>query len=136
MRYRVMPDIREVTLRECEMLDQRRFGRLSSFGIDTLFAVLNVQCKIIYSSAFLFLDSSMVEHSAVNRGVVGSSPTRGVFILSIVWCIIQAIQHFLFEKTSPCRKHSAASRQLTTFGSLVKRLRHRPFTAVTRVRFP
>ena len=24
------------------------------------------------------LDSSMVEHSAVNRGVVGSSPTRGV----------------------------------------------------------
>ena len=24
-----------------------------------------------------FLDSSMVEHSAVNRGVVGSSPTRG-----------------------------------------------------------
>ena len=27
----------------------------------------------------VFLDSSMVEHSAVNRGVVGSSPTRGVF---------------------------------------------------------
>ena len=25
-----------------------------------------------------FLDSSMVEHSAVNRRVVGSSPTRGV----------------------------------------------------------
>ena len=25
----------------------------------------------------LFLDSSMVEHTAVNRGVVGSSPTRG-----------------------------------------------------------
>ena len=25
----------------------------------------------------LFLDSSMVEHAAVNRGVVGSSPTRG-----------------------------------------------------------
>ena len=28
----------------------------------------------------LFLDSSMVEHSAVNRVVVGSSPTRGVFL--------------------------------------------------------
>ena len=28
--------------------------------------------------ASIFLDSSMVEHSAVNRGVVGSSPTRGV----------------------------------------------------------
>ena len=26
----------------------------------------------------IFLDSSMVEHTAVNRGVVGSSPTRGV----------------------------------------------------------
>ena len=30
-------------------------------------------------TTFIFLDSSMVEHSAVNRGVVGSSPTRGVF---------------------------------------------------------
>ena len=29
----------------------------------------------------IILDSSMVEHSAVNRGVVGSSPTRGVFSL-------------------------------------------------------
>ena len=28
----------------------------------------------------IFLDSSMVEHSAVNRRVVGSSPTRGVFL--------------------------------------------------------
>ncbi len=28
----------------------------------------------------IFLDSSMVEHSAVNRGVVGSSPTRGVYM--------------------------------------------------------
>ena len=27
---------------------------------------------------YIFLDSSMVEHAAVNRGVVGSSPTRGV----------------------------------------------------------
>ena len=29
----------------------------------------------------IFLDSSMVEHTAVNRGVVGSSPTRGVIFL-------------------------------------------------------
>ena len=28
-----------------------------------------------------FLDSSMVEHSAVNRRVVGSSPTRGVNVV-------------------------------------------------------
>ena len=33
----------------------------------------------------IFLDSSMVEHSAVNRVVVGSSPTRGaVRIIMIV----------------------------------------------------
>ena len=32
-------------------------------------------------SAPVFLDSSMVEHSAVNRVVVGSSPTRGVNLL-------------------------------------------------------
>ena len=44
-----------------------------------------------------------VEHAAVNRAVVGSSPTRGVFADS-------------------------------KFGPMVKRLRHRPFTAVTRVR--
>ena len=30
------------------------------------------------STKRIFLDSSMVEHTAVNRGVVGSSPTRGV----------------------------------------------------------
>ena len=34
--------------------------------------------RTVYS--FIFLDSSMVEHSAVNRVVVGSSPTRGVFL--------------------------------------------------------
>ena len=48
----------------------------------------------------VILDSSMVEHSAVNRVVAGSSPARGVD------------------------------------GLVVKRLRHRPFTAVTRVRIP
>ena len=39
--------------------------------------------RTVYS--FIFLDSSMVEHSAVNRVVVGSSPTRGaVRIIMIV----------------------------------------------------
>ena len=51
-------------------------------------------------SKTLILDSSAVEHPAVNRRVVGSNPTRGVY------------------------------------GPLVKGLRHRPFTAVTRVRIP
>ena len=31
----------------------------------------------------IILDSSMVEHSAVNRVVVGSSPTRGVFLSKV-----------------------------------------------------
>ena len=33
---------------------------------------------VLKAHAFVILDSSMVEHSAVNRRVVGSSPTRGV----------------------------------------------------------
>ena len=45
---------------------------------------------------FIFLSSSMAEHSAVNRRVVGSSPTWGVFywkkqalLFKIVfWCLI------------------------------------------------
>ena len=40
----------------------------------------------------IFLDSSMVEHTAVNRGVVGSSPTRGAdnpvkIIISMDFCL-------------------------------------------------
>ena len=31
----------------------------------------------------LFLDSSAVEHPAVNRRVVGSNPTRGVFLIGL-----------------------------------------------------
>ena len=37
---------------------------------------VNLQLKI--ENFQLFLDSSVVEHSAVNRRVVGSNPTRGV----------------------------------------------------------
>ena len=35
--------------------------------------IVNLRSELV-----IFLDSSMVEHAAVNRGVVGSSPTRGV----------------------------------------------------------
>ncbi len=35
-------------------------------------------CSVLKASGRgMILDSSMVEHAAVNRGVVGSSPTRG-----------------------------------------------------------
>ena len=42
-----------------------------------LYEVLRVQ-----EEKEVILDSSMVEHTAVNRGVVGSSPTRGVLRLA------------------------------------------------------
>ena len=47
----------------------------------------------------IFLDSSMVEHSAVNRGVVGSSPTRGAYI----WRHGQAVRHGSATPLSPVR---------------------------------
>ncbi len=56
----------------------------------------------------LFHSSSVVELSAVNRSVVGSNPTCGaIFLFNYIYV-----------------------------GPLVKWLRHRPFTAVTRVRIP
>ena len=59
------------------------------------------QCVVLRVYAFKYsLIAQSVEHAAVNRGVVGSSPTQGVF------------------------------------GPMVKRLRHRPFTAVTGVQIP
>ena len=53
-----------------------------------------------------------VEHAAVNRAVVGSSPTRGV------------------RDTQTINEEN----EMQSLGPMVKRLRHRPFTAVTRVR--
>ena len=95
----------------------------------------------------IILDSSMVEHTAVNRGVVGSSPTRGVPIKSLLisLCFLNmrfTLVAFFFRKVGL----QSNIKYVTIFdvrvfiiivyGSLVKRLRHRPFTAVTRVRFP
>ena len=70
-----------------------------------LYEILKV-LYLLYSSL-----AQSVEHAAVNRSVVGSSPTGGVF--------------YYVKLYFTC-----------SFGSVVKRLRHRPFTAVTRVRFP
>ena len=67
----------------------------------------------------LCLDSSKVEHAAVNRGVVGSSPTRGAENRDRIMVLSQIVLQW-----------KAAN------GSVVKRLRHRPFTAVTWVQFP
>ena len=73
----------------------------------------------------IFLDSSMVEHSAVNRVVVGSSPTRGVSVFT----------KKLYSRVLRDRD-AYHLLEIADTGPLVKRLRHRPFTAVTRVRFP
>ena len=48
--------------------------------MESLYGVLKVQEKVPEEKALrrrIIPDSSMVEHTAVNRGVVGSSPTRG-----------------------------------------------------------
>ena len=71
-----------------------------------MYVVLKVQN--LYSSL-----AQSVEHAAVNRSVVGSSPTGGVF------GNMKSDIKFNFLP-----------------GSMVKRLRHRPFTAVTRVQIP
>ena len=41
-----------------------------------------------------------------------------------------------YAKESHLRKRNDRGKDNKTEGSVVKRLRHRPFTAVTRVRFP
>ena len=54
--------------------------RTLCFVSRTLYEVLKVQTSTFHKQAKeIFLDSSMVERTAVNRDVVGSSPTRGVF---------------------------------------------------------
>ena len=80
----------------------------------------------VLRSNTVFLDSSMVEHTAVNRGVVGSSPTRGVS------CFQEKRKYDRLD----VRETDKCSCVEQKYGPLVKRLRHRPFTAVTRVRFP
>ena len=65
-----------ISLEESEILPEetkRRKGKET----DERFLVFGFE-GMSFSS--IFLDSSMVEHTAVNRGVVGSSPTRGVYI--------------------------------------------------------
>ena len=88
-------------------VEREVFQKPTTYGKQSVWGFEGIRNK--YIPLIIILDSSMVEHSAVNRVVVGSSPTRGVF---------------LWEET------------INYSGSMVKRLRHRPFTAVTRVRFP
>ena len=47
----------------------------------------------------MILDSSMVEHSAVNRVVVGSSPTRGVVAVAAKARKHQCLRAFYSERS-------------------------------------
>ena len=58
-----------------------------------------------------FLDSSMVEHAAVNRGVVGSSPTRGATTLGEV---------FHEPSVKPARPLSEVSHELSGAGGAIE----------------
>ena len=70
--------------------------------------VFGFEGTIPWVYTLMILDSSAVEHPAVNRRVVGSNPTRGAF---------------------------KVRKPRNIYGPLVKRLRHGPFTAETGVRF-
>ena len=93
--------------------------RLAKAGV----ASSNLVSRSIHSSI-----AQSVEQSAVNRSVVGSSPTRGAIHDSLA----QLAEHLTFNQGVP----RSSRGWVTKSGPLVKRLRHRPFTAVSRVRFP
>ena len=84
-----------------------------------------VVLKAAGNCAGIILDSSVVERSAVNRNVVGSSPTRGVSVFT----------KKLYSRVLRDRD-AYHLLEIADTGPLVKRLRHRPFTAVTRVQIP
>ena len=73
----------------------------------------------------MFLDSSAVEHPTVNRRVVGSNPTGEP-------CSIAQSAERIHGKDEVI----GSIRWELHLGPLEKRLSHRPFTAVSRVRIP
>ena len=77
-----------------------------------------------------------VEHSAVNRVVVGSSPTGGVTHRNVSKKYQKSSKKCLHLRTKYGNINLVAEISDKEYGSMVKRSRHRPFTAVTRVRFP
>src|SRR5699024_11620784 len=87
-----------------------------------------------------FRSSSVVEQSAVNRSVVGSNPTCGAELESCPsWLKVhdwKSCRPFAVSRVQiPCSPYLKRLVYLI-YGPLVKRLRHHPFTVVSRVRFP
>ena len=60
-------------------------------------------------SGKIVLDSSMVEHTAVNRGVVGSSPTRGVKQLKLLKSPVNTVFTGFFLKGNIIRNNQKCS---------------------------
>src|SRR5699024_7016475 len=83
----------------------------------------------------IFHSSSAVEQSAVNRSVAGSNPACGAMESCPSW-----LKEHDWKSCRPQPRsrgfESLALRHPSIYGPLVKWLRHRPFTAVTRVRIP
>ena len=77
-----------------------------------------------------FLDSSMVEHAAVNRGVVGSSPTRGV---------LEAVAKATVSLTSACRGNHIYKQSVNcvfTDFFVVEKLLHSTFSLLSGFHIP
>jgi hypothetical protein len=99
----------------------------------------NMACRLHSSIA------QLVEHSAVNRVVVGSSPTRGanLYILQtgflrktcfpISWAYSSAVEQPAHNRLVP---GSIPGGPTILYGPFDKRLSHRPFTAASGVRIP
>ena len=108
----------------------RKLSSLAPMVVGDLVPVRVGRCQ-----AILFRSSSAVELSAVNPSVVGSIPTCGA---------IGELSEPKEHDWKSCIRHKRikGSNPLLSaigfiiFGPLVKWLRHRPFTAVTRVRIP
>src|SRR5699024_12635593 len=91
--------------------------------------------------------AQLAERMTVNHDVVGSSPTCGVFCIEwrqlLRWRVVREAEGARLEivwagdrlkGSNPLL--SVRNRREYKEGPLVKWLRHRPFTAVTRVRIP
>ena len=88
------------------------------------------RCRAYYSGI-----AQLVEHLTVNQGVDGSSPPTGVNMES---CPSWPKEHDWksCKRVMTCFKGSNPLLSVKVNGPLVKWLRHRPFTAVTRVQIP
>ena len=93
-----------------------------------------VPVRVGRCQAILFRSSSAVELSAVNRSVVGSIPTCGA--IGELSELAEGARLEIVYTSSVSRVRMLSAIGFIIFGPLVKWLRHRPFTAVTRVRIP